>query len=319
MPAAADSPPLPTRWWLHSLLFFATCATTFFVGGLSSGDPAVFFSPLSGIMYSASIMGILLVHEMGHFTASRLHRVDASLPYFIPFPLPPIGTFGAFIRMRRPPRTRGSMLDIGYAGPLAGLVVTIVVCLIGLRLSEVVPLAQLPEESFMEGNSLLYLALKKLAHPEMGPGDDVFLHPIAWAGWLGIIVTSLNLIPAGQLDGGHVLYGLFGPKIHSKVAKVFHALVFLMGLIGLGCQLILHHGPSVAGLRESGFLAIVQRGSGMFFWLVWAILLKYVGGEHPPVEDPGVPLSTGRKVVGFATLVVFVVTFTPVFLSPVVR
>ncbi len=317
MPEAPDSPPLKTRWWLHSLLFFATCATTFFVGGLSSGDPQVFFSPASGVMYSTAIMGILLVHEMGHFTASRLHRVDASLPYFIPFPLPPIGTFGAFIRMRKPPRTRGSMLDIGYAGPLAGLAVTVVVGFVGLRLSEVVPLSQLPKESFMEGNSLLYLALKKLAHPEMGPGEDVFLHPVAWAGWLGIIVTSLNLIPAGQLDGGHVLYGLLGPKVHSRVAKVVHALVFIMGLIGLVCLLALQYGPSVAGLRESGFLDIVQRGSGMFFWLVWAILLKYVGGEHPPVEDPGVPLSTGRKVAGFATLAVFVVTFTPVFLSPV--
>jgi membrane-associated protease RseP (regulator of RpoE activity) len=317
MPEAPDSPPSPTRWWLHALLFFATCATTFFVGGLSSGDPQVFFSPASGVMYSTAIMGILLVHEMGHFTASRLHRVDASLPYFIPFPLPPIGTFGAFIRMRKPPRTRGSMLDIGYAGPLAGLVVTIVIGFVGLRLSEVVPLSQLPKESFMEGNSLLYLALKKLAHPEMGPGEDVFLHPVAWAGWLGIIVTSLNLIPAGQLDGGPVLYGLLGPKAHSQVAKVVHAMVFFMGLIGLLCLLTLQHGPSVAGLREYGFLGIVQRGSGMFFWLVWAILLKYVGGEHPPVEDPGVPLSTGRKVAGFATLAVFVVTFTPVFLSPV--
>jgi len=319
MPAAADNSPSPTRWWLHGLLFFATCATTFFVGGLSSGNPEIFFSPVSGVMYSAAIMGILLVHEMGHFTASRLHRVDASLPYFIPFPLPPIGTFGAFIRMRKPPRTRGAMLDIGYAGPLAGLVVTIVVCLVGLRMSEVVPLSQLPEGSFMEGNSLLYLALKKLAHPEMGPGDDVFLHPVAWAGWLGIIVTSLNLIPAGQLDGGHVLYGLFGPKIHSRVARVFHFLVFFMGLIGLVCQMALYHGPTVAALREAGFLDIVLRGSGMFFWLVWAILLKYVGGEHPPVEDPGIPLSTGRKVTGFATLAVFVITFTPVFLSPVIK
>ena len=120
-------------------------------------------------------MGILLVHEMGHYLASRYHRVDASLPYFIPFPLPPVGTFGAIIRMKSPPRTRGPMLDIGYAGPLAGLVVTIIVCFVGLRLSPVVPLSGLPEGSFMEGNSLLYLALKKLAHPEMGPGDDVFL------------------------------------------------------------------------------------------------------------------------------------------------
>jgi len=316
MRQAPDSPPQPTRWWLHSLLFFATCATTFFAGGFS-GQTDGSFSVLSGIMYSACIMGILLVHEMGHYLASRYHRVDASLPYFIPFPLPPVGTFGAIIRMKSPPRTRGPMLDIGYAGPLAGLVVTIVVCFVGLRLSEVVPVSELPEGAFMEGNSLLYLALKKLAHPEMGPADDVFLHPIAWAGWLGIIVTSLNLIPAGQLDGGHVLYGLSGPKIHLKVAKLIHVIVFAMGLIGLACYLVLIHGPTVSLLRESGYLDIVLRGSGMFMWLVWAILLRYVGGKHPPVEDLEAPLSTGRKVLGFVTLVVFVVTFTPVLMSPV--
>ena len=316
MPEAPDSPPPKTRWWLHSLLFFLTCATTFFAGGFS-GQTDGTFSVSSGIMYSACIMGILLVHEMGHYLASRYHRVDASLPYFIPFPLPPVGTFGAIIRMKSPPRTRGPMLDIGYAGPLAGLVVTIVVCFVGLRLSEVIPLSELPEGSFMEGNSLLYLALKKLAHPEMGPGDDVFLHPIAWAGWLGIIVTSLNLIPAGQLDGGHVVYGLWGPKIHIKVARLVHVVVFAMGLSGLACQFALYHGPTVSLLRESGYLDIVLRGSGMFMWLVWAILLRYVGGKHPPVEDPDAPLNTGRKVLGFVTLVVFVVTFTPVLMSPV--
>jgi membrane-associated protease RseP (regulator of RpoE activity) len=316
MPEAPDSPSPQTRWWLHSLLFFATCATTFFAGGFSGQTDGSFSVP-SGIMYSACIMGILLVHEMGHYLASRYHRVDASLPYFIPFPLPPVGTFGAIIRMKSPPRTRGPMLDIGYAGPLAGLVVTIVVCFVGLRLSEVVPLAELPEGAFMEGNSLLYLALKKLAHPEMGPADDVFLHPIAWAGWLGIIVTSLNLIPAGQLDGGHVLYGLWGPKVHLKVARLVHVIVFVMGLTGLACYLALNHGPTVSTLRESGYLDIVLRGSGMFMWLVWAILLRYVGGKHPPVEDLDAPLGTGRKVTGFVTLVVFVVTFTPVLMSPV--
>lgn len=316
MPEAPDSPSPETRWWLHALLFFATCATTFFAGGFS-GQTDGSFSVLSGIMYSACIMGILLVHEMGHYLASRYHRVDASLPYFIPFPLPPVGTFGAIIRMKSPPRTRGPMLDIGYAGPLAGLVVTIVVCFVGLRMSEVVPVSGLPEGAFMEGNSLLYLALKKLAHPEMGPGDDVFLHPVAWAGWLGIIVTSLNLIPAGQLDGGHVLYGLWGPRIHLKVAKLVHVIVFVMGLNGLICYLALNHGPTVALLRDAGYLDIVLRGSGMFMWLVWAILLRYVGGKHPPVEDPDAPLSTGRKVLGFVTLAVFVLTFTPVLMSPV--
>jgi membrane-associated protease RseP (regulator of RpoE activity) len=210
------------------------------------------------------------------------------------------------------------MLDIGYAGPLAGLVVTVIVCFIGLRLSEVYPLNDLPASSVaMEGNSLLYLALKKLAHPEMGPMDDVWIHPVARAGWLGILVTSINLVPSGQLDGGHVVYGLFGPKIHSKVDKVTHTLVFVMGFVGVSCLLAIQFGPAVAALREAGFLDIVARGSGMTFWLALAILLRYVGGDHPPVEDPDAPLSTGRKLAGFTTLVVFIACFTPVFMTPV--
>ncbi len=304
----------PHRWWLHGLLFFATCATTFYAGSFSGGE---FLSVSDGLMYMAAIMGILLVHELGHFTAARLHRVDASLPYFLPVPLPPIGTFGAVIRMRQPPQTRAALLDIGAAGPLAGLLVALPICYVGLVLSEVQPLADLPAGAIMEGNSLLYLALKWLAHPELGPTQDVFLHPLAWAGWIGLLVTSLNLLPAGQLDGGHILYALVGQRRQRQVATWVRRAVLGLGLTGLVCQAALLYNPAIAWLSARGLDGLVLRGGGMFGWLVWAILLRFVGRGHPPVEDEETPLSPRRRLVGWLALAVLVSTFMPVFLSQV--
>ncbi len=254
-------PQQKQKIWLHGLLFAATCGTTFFAGGFFSGDPEIAFSVEAGFLFSIAIMGILVTHEMAHYIAARRHRVEASLPYFIPVPLPPIGTFGAVIRMRKPPSTRASLLDIGSSGPLAGLLVTIVVCFVGLKLSEIRPLAELPKGAWMEGNSLLYLALKKIAHPEMGPDFDVWLHPVAWAGWLGILVTSLNLLPAGQLDGGHVLYSLTGPRRHAKIGKYVHITIFSMGLVGLICNLLVLHGPTMQALKDIGLAHWVVRGT----------------------------------------------------------
>lgn len=318
MRARADSlgsVAAPRGIWLHALLFAATCATTFLAGGLFSQSGSS-FSIASGVMFSAAIMGILLCHEMGHFVAARLHGVDASLPYFLPFPLPPIGTFGAIIKMRQPPRTRSALIDIGSAGPLCGMLVTLVVTFIGLKLSVVRPLSALPEHAWMEGNSLLYLALKKLAHPEMGPAQDVWMHPLAWAGWVGILVTSLNLIPVGQLDGGHVLYALVGPRAHRRVGLAAHGLIFGLGMIGLACYLALLGGPCVSWLTRAGLVHWVLRASGMLPLLFWTILLRFVGHAHPPVEDPGLPLGRLRLAVGLLSLAVLVATFTPVIGSP---
>ncbi len=300
---------------LHALLFFATCGTTFMAGGFfTEGKDA--FSIASGLMFSAAIMGILLCHEMGHYVAARLHGVDVSLPYFLPFPLPPIGTFGAIIKMRVPPRTRSALIDIGSAGPLAGIVVTLVVTFIGLKLSVVRPLTDLPSHAWMEGNSLLYLLLKKLAHPEMGPAQDVWMHPVAWAGWVGILVTSLNLIPVGQLDGGHVLYAMVGPRAHRRVAVAAHGVIFVLGMIGLVCYLVLLHGPTVAYLEQAGLIYPVLRASGMLPLLFWTILLRFVGHGHPPIEDPDIALGRLRLAAGMVSLLVLVLTFTPVIGSP---
>ncbi len=301
------------RWWLHLLLFFTTCATTFYAGLYSGG--VLSFS--DGIIYMSAIMTILLVHELGHFTAARIHKVDASLPYFIPMPLPPIGTFGAVITMARPPETKASLLDIGAAGPLAGVLVAIPVCFLGLVLSKVQPLSQLPKGAIMEGNSLLYMMLKHLAHPEMGPGDDVFLHPLAWAGWIGLLVTSLNMLPAGQLDGGHVVYALFGRKAHFRIAWIVRRGVLLLGLTGLACQVIIAYKPAFAWMASLGLDELVLRASGMLGWLIWAILLRFVGGKHPSTHDENTPLDPWRRMVGWTALGIMVLTFMPVFISPV--
>jgi len=304
------------RWWVHLLLFLATCATTFYAGGLTSAAEGG-FSPAAGFSFSAALMSILLAHEMGHFLAARRHGVEASLPYFIPVPIPPIGTFGAVIRMRRPPPTRAALLDIGSAGPLAGLVVTVVVLVVGLRLSPVRPLASLPEGAWLEGNSLLYMLLKQLAHPGMGPADDVWLHPLAWAGWVGLLVTSLNLLPVGQLDGGHILYALLGSRRHRRLGRLVHLLIFVLGLLGLACHLWLVFDERLLQARQLGIQWWLVRGTGLLVWLVWTILLGVVGHRHPPTLLAGERLGRGRRLLGWLCLLVFVLVLTPVVGSPV--
>lgn len=310
----AAAGPVRQRWWLHGLLFVATCATTFYAGSYLGGQV---FSIADGLMFMAAIMGILLVHEMGHFTAARLHRVDASLPYFIPLPLVGIGTMGAVIRMRQPPDSREALIDIGAAGPLAGVLVAIPVCWLGLELSAVTRLDSLPPGAMLEGNSLLYLGLKQLAHPELGPGDEVMLHPVALAGWLGLLITSLNLMPAGQLDGGHVLYGLLGDRAHRRVARWVQRIVLTLALVGLGCSLALKYNPAIAWLEQRGLLDWALRGAGMMPWIAWTIILRFVGGAHPPVAGAERALSGRRRALGWAALGLLVITFSPVFMSQV--
>lgn len=314
-PSPPSPAPAPQRLWLHLALFAATCLTTYYVGGFFGQQEG--FSADAGLAFSAALMSILLAHEMGHYLMARRHGVEASLPYFIPIPAPPIGTFGAVIRMRRPPPTRAALLDIGCAGPLAGFVVTLVVCWWGLKLSEVRPLADLPPGAWMEGNSLAYLLLKKVAQPLMGPADDVWLHPVAWAGWVGLLVTGLNLLPAGQLDGGHIFYALFGERHHRLAGLWLHRLVFVLGLAGLACHMLLVFDENLAWAQQQGIAGLAVRGSGLSMWLVWTVLLGLVGHRHPPTLLAGERLSGGRKLLGWFSLLVFVLTFTPIVGSPV--
>lgn len=268
---------------LPAILFIATVATTVIAGALYAGadilgDPA---SVASGIPFSASLILILGTHELGHYIASRRHGVSTTLPMFIPSPpIPPmIGTFGALIRIKSPITTKSALVDIGAAGPLAGFVVALFVCAVGLSKSVVVPVHLVPG-SLGLGSSIIFEALTYMTVGAVPKGFDVALHPVAFAGWIGMFVTAMNLLPMGQLDGGHVIYALIGP---------FHRLFsFLM----------------VAVLVVLGIFTWTG-------WFVWAVLISVIGMWHPPVEDQHVRMEPGRRLVAAATLAVFVLTFIP--------
>lgn len=299
--APADDAPERTNYLLHAGLFVATCATTYLSGG---------------VWFAATLMTILVVHEMGHYVAARVHGVDASLPLFIP--LPPqitLGTLGAVIRMRRPIDDRNKLIDVGAAGPLAGLAVAVPLLIIGLHLS---PLASAPQPgTYYEGNSLLYLALKYMTFGRYLPGadgTDVVLHPMAFAAWVGLLITMINLIPIGQLDGGHVARAYLGNR-HERFSRVLH---WVLLAIGVAVASVL----GIAAWRQ-GFGAgtiTTQALAGGLPWCVWAAMLAglrwMAGGEyHPPVGDEA--LSPGRRRLVLFSAIIFLLIFTPVPLRPV--
>jgi uncharacterized protein (TIGR03382 family) len=277
---------------LHLLLFVATCVTTTW---------------LRGPVFAATLLGILLVHEMGHYLVARQRGIDVSLPYFVPVPFS-IGTMGAVIRMRSPIQSRDALIDVGAAGPLAGLAVAIPLLLVGLAQS---PIGPIQPGTFMEGNSLLYLLAKWVVKGSVLPihGVDVMLSPMAEAAWVGLLVTFINLIPIGQLDGGHIAAAFFGDR-HERTARILH---FLLGLIGLVVAANLYGEARNAGRP---FLSAVSYGVlgalpwGVWFALVWILRRTSGGRYHPSVGD--VPLSPGRRRLFWVMAVLFLWLFTPV-------
>ncbi len=259
---------------------------------------------LTGWPFALSMLGILLTHELGHYFMSRHHKTPATLPYFIPFPFSPLGTLGAAILMRGVPKNKRVLFDIGVAGPLAGLIVAIPVLFLGLSFSTVKPIVLSSCGISLEGNSLLYLFAKYVTFGQLLPapaepqgilywlkyfltgqpipvgGLDVFIHPVAFAGWVGILVTALNLIPAGTLDGGHVVYALFG----DKAKKAFP---FIIGLL------------VVLGLFWNG-------------WWIWAALLFWLGRVNDAPLDQITALDATRRLVALAVIIVFLLVFMPV-------
>ena len=270
--------------WINLALFVATVFSVVLMGALNEGanpleDPT---SIVLGIPFAATLLAILGTHEFGHYFAAKRHRVAVTLPYFIPMPLSFVGTFGAFIQLRSPVRNRNQLFDVGVAGPLAGMVIAIPLLLIGLALSPVQPLPA--EEGFiMEGNSLLYVGAKYLIHGQVLPRDgvDVFLHPMAFAAWFGLLVTAFNLLPVGQLDGGHVVYTLIGDKIRYA-GTLFVGILLLMGI------------------------ALWQG------WFFWAILIFLLGVGHPPPLNDVTPLGSRRKLLAVLTIILFLLVFVPV-------
>jgi membrane-associated protease RseP (regulator of RpoE activity) len=264
-----------------------------------------------GIPFAISLLAILSAHEFGHYFAGRYHKTLVTLPYFIPFPFSAFGTMGAFIQMKQIPRNRNHLLDIGLAGPVAGFIVAVPVLLIGLGLSTVGPIpTSFPAgQGFqIEGNSIIYLLLKYITfgkllpepatmgglspiiywikyfftgHPIPLGGSDVMLHPVAWAGWAGILVTSLNLIPAGQLDGGHIFYVLFDQKWAKRILPV---IIIILGSLGL-----------------------IWNG-----WWLWVVLILLFGRSHAELLDQITPLDNKRKILGVIALILFFLVFIPV-------
>ncbi len=265
--------------YINILLFIATLLSTLVAGAMQQGvnpleEPELIWK---GVPFSFTLLLILGTHEFGHYFLSRRHNIDVTLPYFIPAPSL-IGTFGAVIKMKSPILDRRTLLDIGVAGPLAGMVVAVPVLVIGLTFSKVVPYAG--ESGIRLGSCILFTFLNWVIHGSLPENSSLILHPMAFSGWIGLLVTSLNLLPVGQLDGGHVAYSVFGAR-QNVIAKVIMVVLLVLGLVS-------------------------WKG-----WLVWFILLLFLGFRHPPVVYDWMPLDRKRKIVGWITLIVFVITFMP--------
>jgi len=294
------------RWWLHTILFLATFLTMWVAGAILAGIPVEISFPREatipdvwdvlvewfvrigpGFQFSFALMAILFVHEMGHYVLARRYHIDASPPYFLPAPWGWnfIGTFGAFIRIRSPIVDRRQLLDVGAAGPWAGLFVSLGFLIFGLTRSDqfvgtgaTEQLILVGDIRFFVGDSLMMVAAREL----FTQGGTVLLHPLAFAGWLGLFVTTLNLLPLGQLDGGHVLYAMVG-DFQEKVGWAIWILLILLGF----------------QFRP---------------WWIWALLTIALGRgklSHPSVLDRFRSIPRSRVAYGWATVLLFVVTFTP--------
>lgn len=304
------------RWGVPVFLIALTFLSTLFAGAGMVHPEAptrALLEPttlVDGWVFAVPLMSILLAHEFGHFIAGRRHRVDVSPPYFLPMPFFLFGTLGAVIRMRSPIHSRNALLDIGAAGPLAGLAVAIPVLAYGLLHSPVEPLPEVGSGSLLlEGRSILYMGLLEVLAGPIPEHHDVRLSPTAIAGWAGLLVTMINLLPVGQLDGGHIAYALLGPRQDVLSERIRRALPYL----AIGVGLIYGIPGYLAGKRGAplvfDFLAGVH-------WLVWAGVLAWMtrvaGKEHPPTGVE--PLSPRRRRTAIATLALFLLLLMPSWL-----
>lgn len=325
------SPSIPqssSRLYINILLFILTVFSVMLTGADAPrelcGNPGQQLAYMArhiftGWPFALSMMGILFAHEMGHYLMCRYYKVPATLPFFIPAPLlSPLGTLGAFIAMRGIPKNKRVLFDVGVAGPLAGLVIAIPVVFIGLSLSQTGQVASSQCGGWIEGNSIFYLFAKYLTFGKLLPqpasfgglspalywlqyfftglpiplnGVDVFIHPVALAGWAGLLVTALNLVPVGTLDGGHVAYGLFG----EKARKIFP--------IAIGTLIALSVLPSLLTLSFGAF---------NFSWLLWVFILFWLGNVRTQPLDDITSLDGKRRALGFFVLLVFFLLFTPI-------
>ena len=269
------------------MLFLLTCASVFITEGLAetqnaaTGELEIHWQIAAGLRMVAALMAILFTHEMGHYLACRAYGIDATLPFFIPAPLvnPLFGTFGAVIRIKSPFPHRRALFDVGLAGPLAGFAVCVPVLLLAMHEARVVPAAT--ASGIELGDPLFFSLAFSLLRGAPPEGHTIVIGPLGRAAWFGLFVTGLNLLPVGQLDGGHALYALFRERAHQVARAVWWICVSLIVLAG----------PS---------------------WILWAVLARFVIGiRHPPTLDDDQPLGRGRVVVALITLVVFAGCFLP--------
>jgi len=295
----------PGRTWINVVLFLVTLFSVLYIGASNELDPSMIEDPESlgrlivtlthlhlGIPFAATLMGVLLAHELSHYFVARRYGSPVSLPFFIPLPLSLMGTMGAVIVQRAPMRNRKALFDIGIAGPLGGLVVAIPLLILGLTLSNVEPspIVVPPNvEIFQEGNSLLYLALKYLVFGKILPsnGEDVWLNSAAFAAWAGLLVTMINLIPVGQLDGGHVSYALLGRR------------AWTFGYVAIAAM-----------VAWGGWLTMSGNDAGGF-WMTWGFLNLILNRRHPPPLDDATKLGWPRIGLGLLMLVIFILLFMP--------
>jgi len=315
-PLPADAPPAPPpkrrlwrrgrfrgwlfakpRTWLNGLLFVLTLGSVFAVGlgwsasyryaELFGADPSLELSRAQmrdpgvlalAALYAVVLMVILTGHELGHYLTCRRYGISATLPFFIPAPTL-VGTMGAFIRIQSPINRKRQLFDVGFAGPLTGFLLALPALAVGLALSKAVP--ALPREStIIFGDPLVLKVFGALFGKSVPPGYDLILHPVAFAGWVGMLVTALNLFPIGQLDGGHISYALLGPKAKS-LGRLFLAAFVVMGI---------------------------------FFWagwLLWAAIILFIGARHPRTWDEGAPLGRARTILALVAAAIFILTFIP--------
>ena len=304
----------------HLLLFIATCFTTTTQGAiwvapedvLKAGNELQWaLQHLSkGLAFSVPLMSILVVHEFGHYITERIHRVPASLPYFIP--LPPVislGTMGAVIGMQ-PSRNRNHIMDIGAAGPLAGLAVALPVVIYGIAHSHVGPV---PKNAQFEGNSILYMVIKRAVTGHWLPsgGLDVNLGPVAMAGWYGLFVTMLNLLPIGQLDGGHIATGYFGGERYERVSRALHFVLPFWAIANFMYATAYGHFAEGAPLLHAAVLALGVGVAPLVWFGLMFLLRRMSGGRyHPPLEDE-IPPTVGRRALFVVTALVFLLIFMP--------
>ncbi|HWC88037.1 MAG TPA: site-2 protease family protein [Pirellulales bacterium] len=302
-PAAADAyggrnPRQHRKIVVPVLLFLATCLSTFTIGllmcyrytdSMSIVDYVLAGWPF-GLQYMTAVMGILLAHEMGHFLQALRHGIPASLPFFIPAPIPPIGTMGAVMAIQGSRADRRQLFDIGITGPLAGLVLAIPIATYGIwSAGELAPI-QPPKNVLLEDQSvsislqdpLIFKPLIHWLHPTLPAGYDLEINPLFLAGWFGMLITGLNMMPISQLDGGHVAYALFGRRAHLLARIVLLAAVVFI---------------------------LVSRQYG---WSVMLALVVFIGPNHPPTADDHAPMGWGRRLVGLASLAIPILCFIPI-------